>query len=57
MDPLRSEVELSVELTFNFVVCLLEVFFFDGEEELVSPVCGWGLWGWDDGEYPGWDFL
>ena len=43
MDLLRSEVKLDVELTFNFVVCLLEVFFFDGEEELVSSVGVWCL--------------
>ena len=57
MDFLRSEVELGVKLTFNFVVCLLEVFFFDGEEELVSSVGVWCLWGWGDGEDLCWDSL
>ena len=50
-------VELGVKFTLNSVVGFLEVFLFDGEEELVSPVGVWCLWGWSDGEDWCWDSL
>ena len=57
MDFLCGGVELCVELTLNLVVSVLQVFFFDGEEELVSSLGVWCLGGWGDGEDLCWDSL
>ena len=57
VDILGRGVELCVEFTFNFVVGLLEVFLFDGEEELIGFVGVWCPRGWSYGEDFCWDPL